>query len=45
MDKNKEALTKMSAMLLSTTPKMPLEKFIKLCLSTKVDPEISGRSP
>ena len=45
MDKNKEALTKTIAMLLSTTPEMPLGKFLKLCLETKVDPKVSGRSP
>ena len=45
MNKNQEALTKTIAMLLSTTPEEPLGKFLELCLETKVDVKVSGRSP
>ena len=45
MNNNQEALTKTIAILLSTTPEMPLGKFLKLCLETKVDAKVSGRSP
>lgn len=45
MENNKAALTKTIAILLSTTPEDSLGKFLKLCLETKVDAKVSGRSP
>lgn len=45
MKDNKAALTKTIALLLSTTSEEPLGKFLKLCLETKVDPAVSGRTP
>lgn len=40
-----EALTKTIAILLSITPQTPLGKFLRLCLETKVDPDIAGQTP
>lgn len=45
MDENKTALTKAIAILLSITPETPLGKFLRLCLETKVDEEITGETP
>lgn len=45
MNDNKELLTKTIAILLSTTPETSLGKFLKLCLETKVDEKIAGKSP
>lgn len=45
MDEKKAALTQTIAILLSITPETPLGKFLRLCLETKVDPEIAGETP
>lgn len=45
MDEKKAALTKTIAILLSITPETPLGKFLRLCLETKVDAEITGETP
>lgn len=44
MDEKKAALTKAIAILLSVTPETPVGKLLKLCLESKVDPEIAGKT-
>ena len=44
MEENKAALTKAIAILLSVTPETPIGKLLKLCLESKVDREIAGKT-
>ena len=44
MDEKKVALTKAIAILLSVTPETPVGKLLKLCLESKVDREIAGKT-
>lgn len=44
MKEKKVALTKAIAILLSVTPQTPVGKLLKLCLESKVDSEIAGKT-
>ena len=45
LDKKEAALTSTIAILLSLTSETSLGRFFKLCLETKVDAQVAGRSP